>query len=306
MSKKNISRLAFGIILVGFFLPFVSVTFLLKLTLSGFQLIMGDKTYLIPSYTAAVFAMLSAICGLGASFIDEKKSAIATVIVSVIGVIALLSLGGDLTGGLTGKLVSMQFGYYMNILLFAAAGVVSILDIKEKSDGKFENIFSFKVNCPKCGAVISGKDEFCGNCGNITKNTTFDSKVTPNLNHSPEQFQEINSMNIVGVSSQPILRGIAGQHSGKSYSFDGAKLILGRDAGICNVVFAADAPGISRIHCEVNFDAAQNSFILLDRGSSYGTFLASKLKLTNGQPYILASGESFYLASEANMFEVNL
>lgn len=274
MSKKNISRLAFGIILVGFFLPFVSVTFLLKLTFSGFQLIMGDKSYLIPSYASAVFALLAAICGLGASFIEEKKSAIATVIVSSIGIIALLSLGGELTEGLAGSLVSMQFGYYMNILLFAVAGVVSILNIKENSDGKFENIFS--------------------------------PKVILNPTPSTQSFQETNPMNTVNVSSRPILRSIAGQHSGQSYSFDGDKLILGRDPGSCNVVFAPDAKGISRVHCEVSFDEIQNSFILQDKGSSYGTFLASKTKLTNGQLYVLSSGESFYLASEANMFEVSL
>lgn len=305
MTKRNISRLAFGIILVGFLLPFATVSFIIKLNFSGFQLIMGDKNYYIPSIASAVIAFLAAICGFGASFIENKKYAIPTVIVSVIGIIALFSLGGKLSGGLAGSLVSLQFGYYMNILLFAVAGGVSVLSIKDDSAGKLEDIFSQKINCTKCGAVMSSKAEFCDKCGNKAWSNPAP-KLVPDINPTPKSVGT-DPINNTGVTSKkPVLRGLAGQHSGKSYNFDGNKLILGRDPIICNVVFMKDTPGISRVHCEISFDEKNSNFIIQDNGSSYGTFLASGVKLTNGQPYVLSSGESFYLATRTNMFEVSM
>lgn len=273
MSKKNISRLIFGIILVGFFLPFVTVTFFVKVTFNGFQLIMGDKNYYITSYASAVFAFLAAIGGFGASFIEKRKSEISATAVSIIGIIALIALGSTLTEGVAGSLVSLQFGLYMNVLLLAAAGLVNILSMKEDSEGKLANIFA--------------------------------PKVIPNPSPSSSQYHETNPLNTVPVLSIPVLHGITGQYSGKSFSLSN-KIILGRDPGSCNVTFAHDTPEISRLHCEVSFDSASNSFILQDNGSSFGTFLASGDKLTNGQPYAISSGGRFYLANTTNMFEVSL
>ena len=79
-------------------------------------------------------------------------------------------------------------------------------------------------------------------------------------------------------------------------------VVMGRNPQQCNVVFPADAPGISGVHCEVH--SSGSGAVLTDRGSSYGTFLSTGVKLTPNQPVQLQKGDSFYLASPQNEFRV--
>jgi hypothetical protein len=184
VSKKNISRIGFGIIIVGFFLPFVSVSLLLtKLSFSGFQLITGVSSStiygsnfggLMPNVQAikpdafAIIAFISAICGFAVSFIEKKKSAIFSGIIGGIGVICLIILDSHVTSGLAGMFASMQIGYYINILLFAVVTVVSMLGIYENR--QIQGIPTGRVYtgrfCENCGAAISGTETFCSKCGN--------------------------------------------------------------------------------------------------------------------------------------------
>src|SRR5688572_25987857 len=53
------------------------------------------------------------------------------------------------------------------------------------------------------------------------------------------------------------------------------KLVIGRNPELANLQIydLVDESSISRIHCSIYFDAAQNCFILSDEGSSNGTYL---------------------------------
>lgn len=93
----------------------------------------------------------------------------------------------------------------------------------------------------------------------------------------------------------------SGLLAGNTYDVVNA-INIGRDPARCNLVFPADTPGVSAYHCEVR--ASSQGVLLTDKGSSYGTFLESGMKLTPGRTYLLHNNEGFYLADGNNRFRI--
>ena len=108
------------------------------------------------------------------------------------------------------------------------------------------------------------------------------------------------------VGINPKLIGVVGQFAGRSYPIRPNGIMMGRDAASCEFVFSESAQGISRNHCKVEFNPQTTMFVLYDLGSSCGTFLANGVKVQQGQPVALRPGDSFYLASQGNLFRVSL
>lgn len=104
--------------------------------------------------------------------------------------------------------------------------------------------------------------------------------------------------------SKFVIYGTSGYHQNQSFSFTSGKLTIGRNYKVCNIVYPLDTAGISSIHCTISYDSSINKCVLVDNGSSYGTFLSNDEKLIVSKPYYLNPGDSFYLASPANKFEV--
>ena len=103
---------------------------------------------------------------------------------------------------------------------------------------------------------------------------------------------------------KPVLRGVTGKYAGQSFDLSKGKVTLGRDPNLCNIVFDKSTPGISGNHCQVSYDAAGDYFLLMDNGSSYGTFLGNGKKLPASVAEKLATGDTFYLCNNANKFIV--
>lgn len=96
--------------------------------------------------------------------------------------------------------------------------------------------------------------------------------------------------------------GLAGPYSGSRFPLD-ADLVFGRDLKLCNVVFSADADGISSRHCSLRFDAAANAFELRDFGSTNGTFVDGK-RVSSSVASRLRDGDEFYLFKREYRFAV--
>lgn len=92
-----------------------------------------------------------------------------------------------------------------------------------------------------------------------------------------------------------------GTFAGNSFPING-NIAIGRDPKQCQIIFPASTPGISSLHCEIRVDRGQ--IFLIDKGSSFGTYLASGKKLTPDKLYIINPGESFYLANHKNQFRL--
>lgn len=80
------------------------------------------------------------------------------------------------------------------------------------------------------------------------------------------------------------------------------RLLMGRDPRRCQIIFPEKTPGVSGLHCEVA--RTQSGIELIDKGSTYGTFLQDGTKLRVGQPYYLGQGDAFYLGGRENYFKV--
>lgn len=104
--------------------------------------------------------------------------------------------------------------------------------------------------------------------------------------------------------SEPRLCGIDGEHAGASYKLLDRRLLIGRDAGQCGVVFPYEAGEVSRRHCTVRYVPEAKIFLLEDHGSSNGTFLESGVRLEPGKQYELRDGDRFSLSGASHSFEV--
>lgn len=109
-----------------------------------------------------------------------------------------------------------------------------------------------------------------------------------------------------GSGAQPKLLGVAGRYAGQAYLIGPQGLMMGRDQSACDFVFDGSASGISRTHCKIQYNPQTGMFILYDLGSSYGTYLGNGMRVPQGQPMALSSGEQFYLADRGCMFMVSV
>lgn len=105
----------------------------------------------------------------------------------------------------------------------------------------------------------------------------------------------------VGSSGKNYLIGISGYMAGKRFAVPN-RAVIGRDSTKCNVVYPADQPGVSGVHCELKFEGSV--FILKDCGSSYGTFIADGTKLEPHVGVVLSNGAKFWIGTKENLFEV--
>jgi hypothetical protein len=103
-------------------------------------------------------------------------------------------------------------------------------------------------------------------------------------------------------SSGPNLLCIRGHYANAEFPIRGS-LCIGRDPRYCQIVYPANTPGISALHCEVVPTA--NGVLLIDKGSTYGTFLSNGQKIPANQSIMLKGHDSFYLSNRDNEFMLN-
>lgn len=83
-----------------------------------------------------------------------------------------------------------------------------------------------------------------------------------------------------------------GQFAGQIWEL-GQSVMLGRDANCCQIVFAPDTAGVSRVHCEVR---CKNGLLYIrDLVSSYGSILEDGQVVNNYQEVQLKSRDTFRL-----------
>ena len=97
------------------------------------------------------------------------------------------------------------------------------------------------------------------------------------------------------------LAGEEGYFAGRRFALDGT-VRIGRQPDKNDLVFPADIPGVSGVHCMLQADGS--SALLTDLGSTYGTYLADGTRLTPNQPVVLHVGDSFTLGSEKQRFSL--
>lgn len=98
--------------------------------------------------------------------------------------------------------------------------------------------------------------------------------------------------------------GMSGLFSGQRFRMNTeGRILFGREAA-ATVRFPEGTGGISARHCEIKIK--EGVPVLIDRGSTYGTYVADGQKLEANRPYRIADGMMFYLASPDNRFEIRM
>jgi pSer/pThr/pTyr-binding forkhead associated (FHA) protein len=94
-------------------------------------------------------------------------------------------------------------------------------------------------------------------------------------------------------------------YSGANFPLEvGEELIIGRDAALCHIVLNRGAEKISRQHCVIRFDTAEQMYVVTDL-SSNGTYLNNGTQLSPNTPTKVPRGGGIYLATQTNQFNLD-
>ena len=107
-------------------------------------------------------------------------------------------------------------------------------------------------------------------------------------------------------ATAPVLYGVQGTYGDQTLELGDAPLYLGRHSAVANLVFPESDVAISKRHCVVRWDEAEQAFVLQDCYSTNGTYLEKGERLEPGKDYRLPPGQRFYLGDTGAMFEVRL
>ena len=95
------------------------------------------------------------------------------------------------------------------------------------------------------------------------------------------------------------LRGLGGYMDGRTYSVSGKELTIGRSHDMA-IRYPDATKGISRRHCKIFiFDG---KLMLMDLGSTYGTFVSGKGRIIPDAPVPLKRGDTFFVGDKRNKF----
>lgn len=98
------------------------------------------------------------------------------------------------------------------------------------------------------------------------------------------------------------LQCLSGNFAGRRFPIE-KQVRIGRDPARNDLVYPANAPGVSGAHCVVKAEGGQ--LWLTDLGSSHGTYLNGR-KLAANQASPLNPGDRFWLGSENEMFQITV
>ncbi len=122
--------------------------------------------------------------------------------------------------------------------------------------------------------------------------------------YNPIQQAHIASTPVNVMGGRIMVQCVRGALAGKSFDVSASGGILfGRDSN-ATVRFPQDTKGISGRHCEIM--SSGGKIVIVDRGSTYGTYLVDGRKLEPNVPYDVKNGTVFYLASRENKFEIKM
>lgn len=93
------------------------------------------------------------------------------------------------------------------------------------------------------------------------------------------------------------LLGLSGYYEGKEFLID-KKLNIGRMMNACDIVFPANTPGVSSIHCNIYFDEKKQLCVFHDLHSTYGTRELSGKPMLQGVDIYLDDGDGFIIGEE--------
>lgn len=113
----------------------------------------------------------------------------------------------------------------------------------------------------------------------------------PNFASASQSSNDVyGSDRTVAPMMKKTLLAISGQYNDAQFPLD-MPIVMGREAGRCNIVFAADTKGVSKVHCEIKTENGR--VFLTDLGSTYGTLVNGERQLRANETVELQTGDRF-------------
>ena len=103
-------------------------------------------------------------------------------------------------------------------------------------------------------------------------------------------YNPYGSEKTVAPTMKKTLLAISGQYNDAQFPLD-MPIVMGREAGRCNIVFATDTKGVSKVHCEIKSENGR--VYLTDLGSTYGTLVNGEKQLRANETVELQMGDRF-------------
>ncbi len=103
---------------------------------------------------------------------------------------------------------------------------------------------------------------------------------------------------------RPVVRAMSGFFAGGVVPV-GSKVLIGRDASSCQLVYPMDMTSISRKHVRIAYDMRSGRFEITDM-STNGTFSESGKRFEKNSPVVMEAGAEFYLSDKEEMFRLDL
>lgn len=104
-----------------------------------------------------------------------------------------------------------------------------------------------------------------------------------------------------GGSGSAVISGVSGEMNGRNYQVRDL-ITIGRNKDVCQICYPMNTHGISGVHCQIQRQG--KSYCLVDKDSSYGTYIGNGERLTPNIPYPIGSGDFFYLAEREQLFQI--
>lgn len=104
-----------------------------------------------------------------------------------------------------------------------------------------------------------------------------------------------------GGSGSAIVSGVSGILNGKNYPVRDL-VTIGRNREVCQICYPMNTQGISGVHCQIQRQG--KSYVIIDKGSTYGTYIGNGERLTPNVSYPIGSGDFFYLANREQLFQI--
>ena len=177
----------------------------------------------------------------------------------------------------------------VGVLIITAGTVTAVIFIRKKKPGA------------NAGASLRGGYGTDSGSGQAGGGEMLDRTIDLKAQRSQaQQDGRVSDMRRVSVIA------LGGGLRGREFGISGHGVTIGRDPS-CEAVFPHDSKGtdkISRKHCKLFYENGR--LLLMDLGSTNGTFMADGRQLTPMQPVPVKSGDRFYPDNPDNMFEIRM
>ena len=211
----------------------------------------------------------------------------------------------------TGSPESTASGSSVTILVWVAIGIaaialVSVLVMKKRLDNIRRARTSATAARKTAPAAPKPAPETPAPAASVPPAAT--PATTPQTPVKPESVEKDAPRSPEPAKTAPLPRTVAFCLTGMDGQFAGKRIPINKEMRIGrnpanDLVYAADAPGISGSHCVLI--PREDGIVLMDLGSTYGTLLPNGTKLVPNQKYLVKAGDTFCLGNQKQMFRLD-